>query len=59
MDLTEVSALNKKLDQSMDQSIQEIINSIDSQQEIFQNVNMEEYIDGQGAKPCNSIFFTF
>ena len=46
MDLTEVSALyrNKKLDQSMDQSIQEIINSIDSQQEIFQNVNMEEYM---------------
>ena len=44
MDLTEVSALNKKPDQSMDQSIQEIINSIDSQQEIFQNVNMEEYI---------------
>ena len=44
IDLTEVSALNKKLDQSMDQSIQEIINSIDSQQEIFQNVNMEEYI---------------
>ena len=44
IDLTEVSALNKKLDQSMDQSIQEIINSIDSQQEIFQNVNMEEYM---------------
>ena len=44
MDLTEVSALNKQLDQSMDQSIQEIINSIDSQQEIFQNVNMEEYM---------------
>ena len=46
MDLTEVSALyrNKKLDQSIDQSIQEIINSIDSQQEIFQNVNMEEYM---------------
>ena len=44
MVLTEVSALNKKLDQSMDQSIQEIINSIDSQQEIFQNINMEEYM---------------
>ena len=44
MDLTEVSALNKKLDQSMDQSIQEIINSIDSPKEIFQNVNMEQYI---------------
>ena len=40
MDLTEVSALNKELDQS----IQEIINSIDSQQEIFQNVNMEDYM---------------
>ena len=44
MDLTEVSALNKQLDQSMDQSIQEIINSIDSQQEIFQDVNIEEYM---------------
>ena len=44
MDLTEVSALNKELDQSMDQSIQEIINSIDSQQEIFQNVNMEDFM---------------
>ena len=44
MDLTEVKALNKELDQSMDQSIQEIINSIDSQHEIFQNVNMEEYM---------------
>ena len=44
MDLTEVSALNKQLDQSMDQSILEIINSIDSQQEIFQDVNIEEYM---------------
>ena len=44
MDLTEVSAPNNQLDQSMDQSIQEIINSIDSQQEIFQDVNMEEYM---------------
>ena len=40
MDLTEVSALNKLLDQS----IQKIINSIDSQQEIFQDVNIEEYM---------------
>ena len=39
-DLTEVSALNKQLDQS----IQETINRIDSQQEIFQDVNMEEYM---------------
>ena len=53
MDLTEVSALNKKLDQSMDQSIQEIINSIDSQQEIFQNVNMEEYKFLTKLHPCS------
>ena len=43
--LYNVNNLNKELDQKLDQELQELINYIDSKEEIFQHpINMEDYM---------------